>query len=161
MLNTAISISGGHSASVVEHTRYNSSRFRRQLKQPAAPLAAWKDPALMIFSSDVRDGRDRPAGGKALGGRQHLCRPGRAHVTTNVPAASICAGDFTKAWTLSAPAHVRQAQSELDRPSKCSRFHLRPQRGRETKMETKGVQREGNEERFLPPRFPGSLRAPS
>jgi hypothetical protein len=48
--------------------------------------------------------------------------------------------EIFKAWTLSPPAHVRQAQPELERPSKCSRFHLRPQRGKETKMETEGIE---------------------
>jgi hypothetical protein len=39
-------------APVVEHTRYNSSRKRRQLNQPAAAEAGRKDPRFFIAGSD-------------------------------------------------------------------------------------------------------------
>ena len=41
-------------ASAVEHTRYNSSRKRRQLKQPASPLRAGKDPEKVLTGQRSR-----------------------------------------------------------------------------------------------------------
>jgi len=45
---------------VVEHTRYNPSRSRRQLNQPAATRERRKDPAKKLFAGDCRCHTRRP-----------------------------------------------------------------------------------------------------